>query len=157
MKLKTLVKKAVKEVVVSNFNMKEDDKRVKTLRKLERQFKRAYNVDTEVIFIDAKYKELVTRPGVNGYHNGNKHHIVVFITNDIRKNAVTLLHELTHAFQKKHMPREFKASRLAMDTGRVSYRDSWHEVHARHCADILVLGYIGKIDLKNAMDYSIAA
>lgn len=155
--IKTIIKKAVKEVVVSNFNMKEDDKRVKQLRKIERAFKRAYNVDTEVIFIDAKYKELVTKPSVNGYHNGGKHHIVVFITNDIRKNAVTLLHELTHAYQKKHMPREFKASRQAMDAGKVSYRNSWHETHARHCADLLILGYIGKIDLRYAMDYAIAA
>ena len=39
--IKTLVKKTVKNIVVENFNMKEDDRRVKHLRQVERAFKRA--------------------------------------------------------------------------------------------------------------------
>ena len=155
--IKTLLKKTVKSVVVSNFNMDNNDIRVKQLRKTEIAFKRAYGVNTEVKYIDAKYKEFVTRPTVRGYHDGNKGHIVVFVTNDLKRNTITLLHELTHAFQKKYMTRQFNASRQALANNKVSYRDSWHEVHARHCADILALGYIGKIDLRYAMDYAVAA
>lgn len=155
--IKTLVKKTVKNVVVNNFNMDSNDVRVRQLRKTERAFKSAYGVDTEVKYIDVKYKELVTRPTVNGYHNGNKGHIVVFIDGNLKKNTVTLLHELTHAYQKKYMTRQFNASRQALANNKVSYKDAWHEVHARHCADILALGYIGQIDLRCAMDYAIAA
>ena len=155
--IKTLVKKTVKNIVVGNFTMSSDDRRVRHLMKVERAFKKAYNVDTEVKYIDAKYKEYVTRPTVNGYHNGNKGHIVVFVDGNLKKNTVTLLHELTHAYQKKYMFRQFNASRIALANNEVSYRDAWHEVHARHCADILALGYIGKIDLRYAMDYAIAA
>ena len=155
--IKTLIKKTVKNIVVENFTMNSSDTRVKQLRKTERAFKRAYGVDTEVKYIDVKYKEFVTRPSVNGYNNGSKGHIVVFVDGDLRKNTVTLLHELTHAYQMKYMTREFNASRHALANKKVSYRDSWHEVHARHCADILALGYIGQIDLRHAMDYTIAA
>ena len=155
--IKTLLKQTVKDVVVNNFNMDSSDIRVKQLRKTERAFKRAYGVDTEVKYIDVKYKKYVTRPSVNGYHNGSKGHIVVFVDGDLRKNTVTLLHELTHAYQKKYMTIQFNASRYALANNKVSYRDSWHEVHSRHCADILALGYIGKIDLRYAMDYTVAA
>ena len=155
--IKTFVKKTVKSIVVNNFNMDSKDIRVKQLRKTEIAFKRAYGVDTQVKYIDAKYKELVTRPGVNGYHNGVKGHIVVFVDNNLERNKVTLLHELTHAYQRKYMFKQFDASKKALSMKKVSYRDSWHETHARHCADILSLGYIGKIDLRYAMDYQIAA
>lgn len=155
--IKTLVKKTVKNIVVENFTMDSDDRRVRHLMKVERAFKRAYGVNTEVKYIDAKYKEFVTRPTVNGYHNGAKQHIVVFVNDNLDRNVITLLHELTHAYQKKYMTRQFNASRQALANNKVSYRDSWHEVHARHCADILALGYIGQIDLRYAMDYAIAA
>lgn len=155
--IKTLVKKTVKNIVVSNFNMDNNDPRVRQLRKTERAFKKAYGVDTEVKYIDVKYKELVTRPTVNGYHNGVKGHIVVFVDGNLNKNTITLLHELTHAYQKKYMFKQFHASKLALANNKVSYIDSWHEVHARHCADILALGYIGKIDLRYAMEYAVVA
>lgn len=155
--IKTFMKKTVKNVVVNNFNMSENDVRVRQLRKTEKAFKKAYGVDTEVKYIDVKYKELVTKPNVNGYHNGVKGHIVVFVDNNLNKNKVTLLHELTHAYQRKYMFKQFNASKIALANKKVSYRDSWHETHARHCADILALGYIGQIDLRYAMDYQIAA
>ena len=81
----------------------------------------------------------------------------MFLDGNLRKNAETLLHELTHAYQAQHMTRQFKASSQQMKTGQVSYKHSWHETHARHCAKLLINTLDFSLDLHYAMDYVIAA
>ena len=159
MTTKTIVKKTIKKVVktialeVAEEN--NNNKHVVELVKIEKAFKRAYKITKNVRYVDVKAKGFITKPNVKGYHADSE--IVVFLDGNLRKNAETLLHELTHAYQAQHMTRQFKASRQQMKTGQVSYKHSWHETHARHCAKLLINTLDFSLDLHYAMDYVIAA
>lgn len=159
MTTKTIVKKTIKKVVktiaLEVAEVNNNNKHVVELVKIEKAFKRAYKITKNVRYVDVKAKGFITKPNVKGYHADSE--IVVFLDGNLRKNAETLLHELTHAYQAQHMTRQFKASRQQMKTGQVSYKHSWHETHARHCAKLLINTLDFSLDLHSAMDYVIAA
>ena len=159
MTTKTIVKKTIKKVVkpkaLEVAEVNNNNKHVVELVKIEKAFKRAYKITKNVRYVDVKAKGFITKPNVKGYHADSE--IVVFLDGNLRKNAETLLHELTHAYQAQHMTRQFKASRQQMKTGQVSYKHSWHETHARHCAKLLINTLDFSLDLHYAMDYVIAA
>lgn len=159
MTTKTIVKKTIKKVVktiaLEVAEVNNNNKYVVELVKIEKAFKRAYKITKNVRYVDVKAKGFITKPNVKGYHADSE--IVVFLDGNLRKNAETLLHELTHAYQAQHMTRQFKASRQQMKTGQVSYKHSWHETHARHCAKLLINTLDFSLDLHYAMDYVIAA
>ena len=159
MTTKTIVKKTIKKVVktiaLEVAEVNNNNKHVVELVKIEKAFKRAYKITKNVRYVDVKAKGFITKPNVKGYHADSE--IVVFLDGNLRKNAETLLHELTHAYQAQHMTRQFKASRQQMKTGQVSYKHSWHETHARHCAKLLINKLDFSLDLHYAMDYVIAA
>ena len=159
MTTKTIVKKTIKKVVktiaLEVAEVNNNNKHVVELVKIEKAFKRAYKITKNVRYVDVKAKGFITKPNVKGYHADSE--IVVFLDGNLRKNAETLLHELTHAYQAQHMTRQFKASRQQMKTGQVSYKHSWHETHARHCAKLLIKTLDFSLDLHYAMDYVIAA
>lgn len=154
--IKRTIKRIVKEVTIGTCTLDNSNKDVQKLMKLERKFKKHYKVDMEVKYIDAKYKEYITRKTVKGMVRKNKDYIIVFVDGNVRRNAETLFHELTHAYQVKYMNRQFTRSDNALRAGRVSYIDCWHETHARHCAHLLVNSLDFSIDLKQAMDYVVA-
>lgn len=153
--LKKTIKKVVKTIALEVASIDDNNKHVTELVKIEKAFKRAYRVTKEVRYVDVKAKEFITRPTVKGYHSEDE--IVVFLDGNLRRNAETLLHELTHAYQAQHMTRQFKISKRQLKTGQVSYKDSWHETHARHCAMLLINTLDFSIDLDYALDYVIAA
>lgn len=159
MTTKTIVKKTIKKVVktiaLEVAEVNNNNKHVVELVKIEKAFKRAYKITKNVRYVDVKAKGFITKPNVKGYHADSE--IVVFLDGNLRKNAETLLHELTHAYQAQHMTRQFKASRQQMKTGQVSYKHSWHETHARYCAKLLINTLDFSLDLHYAMDYVIAA
>ena len=159
MTTKTIVKKPIKKVVktiaLEVAEVNNNNKHVVELVKIEKAFKRAYKITKNVRYVDVKAKGFITKPNVKGYHADSE--IVVFLDGNLRKNAETLLHELTHAYQAQHMTRQFKASRQQMKTGQVSCKHSWHETHARHCAKLLINTLDFSLDLHYAMDYVIAA
>ena len=159
MTTKTIVKKTIMKVVktiaLEVAEVNNNNKHVVELVKIEKAFKRAYKITKNVRYVDVKAKGFITKPNVKGYHADSE--IVVFLDGNLRKNAETLLHELTHAYQAQHMTRQFKASRQQMKTGQVSYKHSWHETHARHCAKLLINTLDFSLDLHYAMDYVIAA
>ena len=159
MTTKTIVKKTIKKVVktiaLEVAEVNNNNKHVVELVKIEKAFKRAYKITKNVRYVDVKAKGFITKPNVKGYHADSE--IVVFLDGNLRKNAETLLHELTHAYQAQRMTRQFKASRQQMKTGQVSYKHSWHETHARHCAKLLINTLDFSLDLHYAMDYVIAA
>lgn len=152
-KAKKTFKKLVKTIVIEARKVKNND--VEELIKIEKAFKKAYKVDTTVKYVDVKAKEYITRPTVKGSFNGKR--IIVFIDGNLKRNAETLLHELTHVYQAQHMSKQFVKSKKELELGLVSYRDSWHETHARHCARLLVNTFDFKLNLKYAMDYDLAA
>ena len=158
MTTKTIVKKTIKKVVktiaLEVAEVNNNNKHVVELVKIEKAFKRAYKITKNVRYVDVKAKGFITKPNVKGYHADSE---IVFLDGNLRKNAETLLHELTHAYQAQHMTRQFKASRQQMKTGQVSYKHSWHETHARHCAKLLINTLDFSLDLHYAMDYVIAA
>lgn len=121
-------------IIVDKVALDTTDARVRQLRRIERTFKRAYNVDTEVVYVDVKDKSLIKDKKTKGYYHNIRKHIVVFLTNDIEANAQTLLHELTHAYQAKYMSTKYKASKKELFDGKVTYRNAWHERHARSSA-----------------------
>lgn len=126
--------------LADKYSVDRTDKRVKELRKTELAFKRAYNVTADVIFIENKDKDLIAGKNTRGYHNKIKNQVVVFLTNDIERNRETLLHELTHVYQMQHMTTKFNNSKKELVSGVVSYRNAWHERHARRCAKLLMQG-----------------
>ena len=146
------VKKIARLVHEEFLTMGASDKRVAALKKIERQFKKAYKVKVEVKYVDGKYNITASR----GYHH-RRGVVVVYVTNDLRANTKTLLHELTHAYQYQFMNKKFMASTKAMAAGKVTYKNSWHETHARHTADILIEGQIGKIAIEDSFNYAIVA
>ena len=126
--------------LADKYSLDRTDRRVRELRKTELAFKKAYNVDANVVFIDNKDKDLIANKNTRGYHNRIKNQVVVFLTNDIERNRETLLHELTHVYQMQHMTTKFNASKKQLVSGEVSYRNAWHERHARRCAKLLMQG-----------------
>lgn len=126
--------------LTDKYSLDRTDRRVRELRKTELAFKKAYNVDANVVFIDNKDKDLIANKNTRGYHNRIKNQVVVFLTNDIERNRETLLHELTHVYQMQHMTTKFNASKKQLVSGEVSYRNAWHERHARRCAKLLMQG-----------------
>ena len=121
-------------IIVDKVALDTKDARVRQLRKIERAFKRAYNIDTEVLYVDSKDKLLIKNKKNKGYYHNIRKHIVIFLTNDIEANTKTLLHELTHAYQAKYMTTKYKASKNELVNGEVTYRNAWHERHARSSA-----------------------
>lgn len=153
--IRKTIKRVVKTIAIEVGELDTNNNDVAELVKLEQAFKRAYKVTKNVRYVKVNAKEYITRPGVKGYHSEKE--IVVFVDGHLRRNAETLLHELTHAYQKQHMTRQFKISRNQLSKGEVSYRDSWHETHARHCANLLINSFDFSLSLGEAMQYSIAA
>ena len=154
--LKTIMKNAVKSFKEEYATIRAEDKRVAYLMKIEKKFKATYKVDVDVRYVDAKHKNSMVRKGVRGYYRRSNDRVVVFINKDLKANTITLLHELTHAYQSAYMTDMYTTSTKDLKSGKVSYKDAWHERHARHTADILALGYIG-MPIDNSMDYAIAA
>lgn len=151
------MKKTIKKLVKSTCElMTTDRKTIEYLTKIEKAFKKSYKVTTTVRYIDSKYKDVI-RPGVNGFYSKDKNEIIVFISGDIKRETRTLLHELTHAYQCKFMTKMFVKSTELKKAGKISYRDSWHETHARHCANLLANTLDFNLDLRSAFDYSLAA
>lgn len=151
--LKKTIKKVVKVVALEVASIDNNNKHVIELLKIEKAFKKTYRITKRVRYIDAKAKDFI-RPNVKGYHSDEE--IVVFLDGNLKRNAETLLHELTHAYQAQHMTKRFEASKQLMKSGKVSYEDSWHETHARHCAKLLVNTFDFSLDLKHAMNYVLA-
>ena len=151
-----MIKKTIKKLVLEVGTLNRSNKEIAQLIKVEGAFKRAYRVDAEVKYVDAKYRNYI-RPNVRGYHSGKNNMIVVFVDGNTRRNAETLLHELTHAYQNKYMHKQLKKSKMLLNNNMVTYRDAWHEEHARHCAKLLINTFDFSLDLNNAMDYIIAA
>ena len=108
MTTKTIVKKTIKKVVktiaLEVAEVNNNNKHVVELVKIEKAFKRAYKITKNVRYVDVKAKGFITKPNVKGYHADSE--IVVFLDGNLRKNAETLLHELTHAYQAQHMTRQ---------------------------------------------------
>lgn len=142
-------------VLVNKYQLGNEDKRVKYLRKVERAFKKAYKIDTPVLYIDERDKALIAKKNKRGYRHNLKNEIVVFLTNDIDSNCKTLLHELTHAYQHKHMNTKFKASKKEYVNEEVTYRNAWHERHARRCADVLITNMDFTINLSTVKPYKV--
>lgn len=140
--------------LVDKYSLDRTDKRVRHLSKIEKAFKKAYGVDTDVLYVDAKDKALIKSKKTNGYYHNIRKHIVVFLTNDIEANTRTLLHELTHAYQAKHMTAKYNASKRERLEGKVNYINSWHERHARSCADKL-MSYGFTIDISSVPAYKV--
>ena len=153
--IRKTIKKVVKTIALEVASIDDNNKHVTELVKIEKAFKKAYRITKNVRYVDVKAKGFITKPNVRGYHADSE--IVVFLDGNLRKNAETLLHELTHAYQAQHMTRQFKASKQQMKSGQVSYKDSWHETHARHCAKLLINTLDFSLDLHYALDYVIAA
>ena len=128
--------------LVDKYSLDNTDARVKELRKVERLFKRTYSVDTKVVYIDSKDKALIAKSTTKGFRCSMTSKVVVFLTDDIVENAQTLLHELTHVYQATHMTAKFKASKKEYLLGKVVYRNSWHERHARGCSNRLIQEYM---------------
>lgn len=156
--IKTMTKKIVKSFKEEYMTLGADDKRVAQLKQVEKAFKKAYRVKVEVKYIDAKHTVSMTgKKSIKGYHRGSDSTIVVFVSKDMRRTTMTLLHELTHAYQHQYMTKTYNSSVKQLNSGKVSYLNSWHERHARHTAEILLQGYIGKIAIEDTMSYAIAA
>lgn len=160
--IKTLTMKAkrtMKGAIEDMFVLDNNNTNVRRLKKTEREFKKAYKLDGVVVkYVDPKGKAFLTsKESIKGYYNYGRKVAVVFVDGDVETNTKTLLHELTHAYQDKYMNKQFQSSHIALANKTVLYANAWHEKHARHCADVLALGYIGKIDLRYAMDYAIVA
>lgn len=128
--------------LVDKYALDSKDARVRELRKIERLFNRTYNTNTKVVYVDDKDKALIAKDSVRGFRCNMTSKVVVFLTNDIDRNAQTLLHELTHVYQATHMTSKFKASKKEYVQGKVTYKNSWHERHARACANRLIQEYI---------------
>ena len=157
MTVKTIIRKVVRNMAENTNCLKSNDtKAVRELKVVERAFKRAYKVDVEVRYVDAQYRELYKKKTVNGYYVSKRDVVVVFINGDTQRNKETLLHELTHAYQAQYMTKKFETSVRQKAQGKVSYWDSWHETHARHCARLLVNSLDFSIDLRVAESYGLA-
>lgn len=126
--------------LVDKYSLDRTDCRVKQLVKTERAFKRAYGVDVKVAYVDDADKVLIAKQKTKGYHSTIKNQIVVFLTDDIERNRETLLHELVHAYQYQYMTNKFTASRKQLADEEVTYKNAWHERHARRCAKLLMQG-----------------
>lgn len=134
----------------------DNDARVKILRKYERAFKKAYGVNVEVRFLEAKHaKSMFIDKEIRGYYSPKRKLAIVFLDNDGYKIKRTLFHELTHAYQHQKMSRKFAESRKLLREEKVTYEDSWHERHARHCAEILVNTEDYSFNLKYAENYEL--
>lgn len=157
MTLITIAKKVIRGIKIETLALSDDNKYVKELKKTERKFKRAYKLDTRVVYIDVKHKELITDPNNRGLYNRGAKCAIVFIDGNLERNKRTLLHELTHGYQDRYMHKKYIASVIALKEKKVKYEDSWHEEHARHCADLLMNCNVYNINLKDAFNYIVAA
>lgn len=157
MTLKTVAQKVVKGIAIETLGLSDNNLYVKELRKIERKFKRAYKLDTRVVYVDVKHRFLITDPTHRGLYNRGAKCAIVFIDGNLKNNKRTLLHELTHGYQDKYIHRKYISSVQALKEERVTYKDSWHEKHARHCADLLMNCNVYNVNLKDAFDYVVAA
>lgn len=156
--IKTLTTKLVKGFKEEYMTLGSDNKKVAYLKKMERAFKRAYKINVQVKYIDIKHSKSMTgKSTIKGYHRGGDSVVVVFVSDSKMKDTKTLFHELTHAYQYQKMTSKFKASRQQLKDNKVSYYNSWHERHARHCAELLVNSFDFSLNLEDTMNYNIAA
>lgn len=141
--------------LVDKYALSRSDKRVRELSKIEKAFKRAYKVDIDVVYIDNNDKSLIKGKNNNGYYHHLRKHIVIFVRNDFNATIKTLIHELTHAYQMKYMTDKMNESRRQLVNGEVSYRNAWHERHARSCSNILLDMDFSR-DIKKIPAYKVA-
>lgn len=127
------------------YELPNTDKRVRRLRRIERETKRIYNIDTRVIYIDSKYKKLLIKDSVRGYYNTKNNYAVIFVTEDYKQNVKTLCHELTHAYQSMYMSEAYTKSMEELKQGKTTYKKAWHEVHARTEASAMCNYFLGEV------------
>lgn len=139
-----IVKAVNRKVLAEKFALPEINKKVATLRAIEKSIKEYYNVDTKVIYISEKHKHLFSEDRTKGFYSASGDCAVVFINNSYKGNVTTLCHELTHAYQNKYMNAEYKASTKALHEGKVSYAKAWHEVHAKEEANAMCGYFLNK-------------
>lgn len=126
------------------YSLSNNDSRVNKLKSIEKTIKRTYKISTRVVYVDAKYKKLLIDTKVKGYYNAKEDYAVVFVNNKCQQVIETLCHELTHAYQNKHMHSKYIASTKALREGRVSYSKAWHEVHAKTEASSMCNYFLNK-------------
>lgn len=152
-----LTKKIVKGITIETRALDSSNKYVRELKKIERKFKRAYKVNAEVTYIDVKLRFLICENDKRGFYTKTKNQAVVFVDGNMENNIRTLLHELTHAYQNKYINDKYTISTKLLKTGKVSYKNAWHEKHARHCAELLSNTYDFSLSLDNAFDFTLKA
>lgn len=130
---------------INAYALPQTNKKVAKLREVERVVKDSYKIDTKVIYISSKHKKLLINDAVRGYYNTKDDYAVVFVNDDYKQNVNTLCHELTHAYQNKHMHSKYIASTKALKEGRVSYAKAWHEVHAKTEANIMCNYFLSRV------------
>lgn len=140
-----IVKAVNRKVLAEKFALPETNKKVATLRAIEKSIKEFYCIDTKVIYISEKHKSLFSEDRTKGFYSASGDCAVVFINNSYKGNVTTLCHELTHAYQNKHMHSKYIASTKALREGRVSYSKAWHEVHAKTEASSMCNYFLNKV------------
>lgn len=123
-----------RQVFIDKYALPRTNKKVATLKAIERSIKKIYNIDTKVIYVSEKHKHLLIKDSTKGYYHTSKDCAVIFINNNYRDNVTTLCHELTHAYQNYHMHDQYIKSTKALHDKKVTYAKAWHEVHARQQA-----------------------
>ena len=141
--IKTIVKKVkaeYKKEYIKRYALQRNIPKIKVLKKVEREIRNDLGVHPQVVYVDAKHKLLFDRKGVNGCYGKANNIVIVYITDDFKKNLRTLCHEITHAYQYHYNTKKYLTSVKAYRSGKVSYRNAWHEVDAREKAESMV-GY----------------
>lgn len=118
---------------------KDNNRIVKKLVSKEITFKTKHDLDCTILYIDVKYRKHI-RPKARGFYNTKLNEIVVFvdISEEYDRILETLYHELTHAYQYKYMNKKYMNSCKELKTGNKSYKNSWHEIHAKQTALSLI-------------------
>lgn len=142
--IKTIIKKLraeYKKEYIKRYALQRNVHKIKVLKKVERKIKNDLGVYPDVVYVDVKYKPLFDRKGVNGCYGKANNIIIVYITNEFKKNLRTLCHEIVHAHQYHYNTKQYLSSVRAYRSGKVSYKNAWHEVDAREKAQNMVNGY----------------
>lgn len=155
-KLTNIIKRELKStrqlinmtLLASSYDMGSTDPQVRRLKRLAAKAKRDLKLDNKVFFVNVKdRKNFSDSKGLNGFYNNVTKEIVVFVGhNSERRVAETLLHELTHAYQDTHMNAKYKKSNADLKAKKTTYRDCWHERHARANATRLINIYCPIVD-----------
>ena len=86
--------------------------------------------------------KLLDDSGVQGFFSSSKKLICIahsFSTSDL---CDTFFHERRHAQQFNNMKAEYFESSLALKSGKVTYKDSWHETDARRAGNVMASRFL---------------